>query len=86
MQQQHKIRLIAIDLSQAYQHECPGINDKDSFLALIDGQFFAGTFSRQWYGWNFEGWTPNSIAGLQFDAPGWNSSDWQALWRIKRVT
>lgn len=76
-----KITLEVIDLSKADKHECPGINNKDQFLAYIDGEFHAGKFSRQWFGWNFNGWKHNGV-GIQFDAPGSNSSRWQGLWRI----
>jgi hypothetical protein len=77
-----KIRLKPIDLSKAKEHECPGIEPgKRQYLCLIDGKFFVGTFGRQWYGLNFEGWYD---VGLQFDAPGWNSSNWQAVWEIVR--
>jgi hypothetical protein len=78
-----KIRLKQIDLSKAQEHECPGIvPGKKQYLCLIDGLFFAGKFSRQWYGLNFDGWMNH--AGLQFDAPGWNASRWQGVWQIER--
>lgn len=60
----------------------PDINEKSWYLAKIDGEYFAGRFSRQWYGWSFDGWDGGS--GLQLDKPGTNSSDWQGLWEIVR--
>jgi hypothetical protein len=73
------VRLKPIDLSKAEGHECPGIKPRKHYLCLIDGQFFAGEFDRQWYGLNFCGWRD---VGLQFDAPGTNASRWQAVWEI----
>lgn len=77
-----KLELEEIDLSLASKHECPGINTEDEFLALINGEYHVGKFNRQWYGWSFDGWKGNPYAGLQFDAPGSNSSRWQGLWRL----
>lgn len=77
-----KVSLIQVDLTQAKGHECPGIKaGSTEYLILHDGQFHAGTFGREWYGLNFNGVYD---AGLQFDAPGSNGSDWQAVWRIKK--
>jgi len=77
------LRLIPIDLSKAEQHKHPDLNETDDFLCLIDGEFHVGRFSRQWYGWNFDGWKWNIAAGLQFDEPGTNYSKWEAVWRIQ---
>jgi hypothetical protein len=75
-------RLKRIDLTKAVKHECPGIKTgRTQYLARIGGDWFAGTFSRQWYGLNFDGW---GDVGLQFDAPGQNASRWQELYEIKR--
>ena len=75
-----KLVRLNMGLSQGSNH--PDINSKDTYLCLIDGEYFVGRFSKQWYGWNFEGWI-NTEAGLQFDAPGTNGSDWQQIWCIK---
>lgn len=75
--------LTEIDLSQADKHECPGIDAESVFLCLIDGELHTGQFSRQWYGWSFDGWRWNPAAGLQFDAPGSNSSRWERIWKIE---
>lgn len=72
-------KLVPLDMSKAKGHELPGINEEDTYLVLWDGDFHAGTFSRQWYGWNFNGVYD---AGLQFDAPGTNRSHWEMVWRI----
>lgn len=79
-----QITLEKIDLSNAKKHECEEINDTDDFLALISGEFHVGKFSRQWYGWNFNGWRWNPGVGLQFDAPGSNCSKWEGLWKLKK--
>ena len=88
-----KIKLKQIDLSKCCQkkgghgqHWHPNINSKSEYLALIDGEFFAGRFTNEWYGWSFDGW--GGGGGLQLDKPGTNASDWQGLWEIikgKRV-
>jgi hypothetical protein len=66
-------------MSKADKHEHPDLNSKDTYLCLIDGEYFAGKFSRQWYGWNFDGCYSS---GCQFDAPGSNASRWQKIWKI----
>lgn len=71
-------KLVRIPIEEAERHECPGINDKDTFLCKIAGRFYAGEFSRQWYGWNFDA----GSHGIQFDAPGWNASEWEEIWKI----
>ena len=87
-----KIKLIPIDLSKAEHKVCsstidgrtihPDIKLGAKYLAKCGGQFAAGSFSMQWYGLNFQGFYP---AGHQFDAPGTNHSDWEALWEIQEV-
>jgi len=69
-----------LDLSLAVKHEHPDIKAGPQYLCQIDGKWFMGEFSREWYGWNFEGWLNDS--GLQFDAPGWNSSSWQRVFEM----
>ncbi len=58
----------------------PDINARKKYLARIGGNFFAGGFNRQWYGWSFNGWHND----LQLDKPGTNGSNWQDLWEIQR--
>lgn len=76
-----KVALREIDLSKGKESDHPDISLRKTYLALIDGEYFTGKFSRQWYGWNFDGWNYNP-AGLQFDAPGSNCSRWERLWEI----
>jgi hypothetical protein len=77
-----KLDLVEIDLSKGEKHEHPDINTKNLYLCRVDNQFETGYFSRQWYGLSFSGFYD---AGLQFDAPGYNSSDWQQIWEIKTI-
>ena len=77
-----KIELIEIDLSKGVEHEHPDINTKDLYLAKEGGSYAVGGFDRQHYGLSFCGFYD---AGLQFDAPGYNKSDWEQLWLIKRT-
>lgn len=72
--------LIEVDLSRAVEHECPGIILGAPYLAKIGGRYWAGHFCREWYGLRFHGWYGR---GLQFDAPGFNSSDWEGVWLIE---
>lgn len=88
-QKEPKIRLKKIDLSKCAHKKdgaCtndltihPDISLKKNYLVLWDGIYAAGTFNMQWYGLNFNGIFD---AGLQFDAPGTNSSAWEAVWEI----
>lgn len=72
--------LIPLDMSLAQKHEHPDIQKGKKYLCLIGNEYFAGRFSRVWFGWTFRGWyNPH----LQFDAPGFNSSRWQQIWEIK---
>ena len=82
MVKKSSIRLKRIDLSQSQEHDCPGIHPKRSYLCKIGGRWFAGTFSRVWFGLSFEGWydTP-----LQFDAPGTNGSNWEEVYKIQSL-
>jgi hypothetical protein len=50
------------------------IKENTNYLCLIYGQYCAGSFSRQWYGWNFNGW---GASGCQLKSPGI-----EALWEI----
>ena len=64
-----------LDLSLAVKHDHPDIQKGKTYLCKIYGKWFFGTFSRQWFGWSFNGWYNH----LQFDAPGYNSSQWEAV-------
>lgn len=75
-------KFIPIDLSKSDKHEHPDIRtDGTLYLAKHDGEWIIGTFDRQWYGLNFN-WFWSCVAGLQFDAPGFNSSRWQELYEM----
>lgn len=75
------MKLKQIDLSKAVEHECPGVKtDGTQYLAKIDGEWLTGPFSREWYGLHFD--TTWGMTGLQFDAPGYNSSEWEQLYEI----
>lgn len=73
------LRAEAIDLSKGNEHEHPDIKLDTWYLAVIDGEYCIGQFSSQWYGLNFDTETFGG-AGIQFDTPGTNSSQWEALW------
>lgn len=66
--------LIPVDLRKRDDCQHPDIKAGKHYLAKIGRQYYAGTFSKQWYGWNF-----NAVydAGIQLD-----DSDWKALWEI----
>ena len=79
-------KLNPIDLSKCCQKKGghglswhPDIRTETPYLALLSGQFYAGKFSEQWYGWNFDGW---GTSGAQLDKPGTNCSMWEGLWEI----
>lgn len=72
-------RLKRLDMRQARGHLHPQVRAGRTYLAKIDGAYFVGQFSHQWYGLSFLGWHGTAI---QFDAPGTNASTWQQLWEI----
>lgn len=73
--------LMPIDLTKGDGHHHPDIRPgRTQYLVLIDGRYYAGTFSEQWYGLNFcPAWGANSH---QYDKPGTNYSGWEAVWEI----
>lgn len=74
------MKLKKINLKKGDEHNHPDIQvGRSYYLAKIDGQLYVGKFSREWYGLNF-GYDDG--AGVQFDTPGFNGSEWQALWKI----
>jgi hypothetical protein len=85
-----KIKLIPLDMSKTdvtpdngrCSHPDIKVGQKHEYLCLIDGKFYAGSFSRVWFGLNFDGW--GGFSGLQYDAPGTNSSGWQQIWEIRK--
>lgn len=75
------ISLKKIDLSKASKHECPSIKiGATEYLAIINKELYFGSFSKEWYGLNFD--CDYGVSGIQFDAPGYNSSEWQELYEI----
>jgi len=40
------------------------ISHRKYYLVRIGGHWFAGKFSKQWYGWNFNNW---GTSGIQLD-------------------
>jgi len=78
-----KIKLKALNMSKSKENNHPQINDDSQYLCLIGEEFYAGTFSQEWFGWTFKPqWGHNCI---QFDAPGYNSSKWVQIWEIRIV-
>lgn len=68
-------RLEKINLGKRKDCNHPNINTRTSYLAKINGRWYAGKFTREWYGLNFD-----SVydSGLQLNDP-----DWEELYRIK---
>ena len=60
-------RLRAIELEPG---ECENkrITSKGRYLVKIFGDYAAGKFSRQWYGWNFDNWGTSGVQLDQIDA------------------
>jgi len=81
------MKLKKIDLRKCTKHKDggytnhPDISLRKWYLIKYDGRFYAGKFEREWYGLNFDGVFD---AGAQFDMPGTNTSQWQAVWEIIR--
>ena len=72
----------ALDLSKGHESDHPDIKEDQQYLCRIDGKWFAGTFSRQWFGWSFDDWHGGP---LQFDTPGTNGSDWEQIMEIREA-
>jgi hypothetical protein len=69
--------LKTIDLSKARGQTHPDIiPHTQHYLIKYNAQWHLGFFHLQWYGLNFRPW---GTSGLQFDAPGSNSSRWEAV-------
>lgn len=86
------IKLTEIDLSKADKHEHPDIKLGPENLYMVkfgkDDQFgykyYVGYFRREWFGLRFQCDYGIGV-GMQFDAPGWNSSRWVQLWEFKDI-
>ena len=67
-------KLEKINLNKRDKCTHPNINTRSSYLAKINGSWYAGKFSKQWYGLNFEAVYD---AGIQL-----NDEDWEELYEI----
>lgn len=70
-----------LDLSKSDQGNHPDISTKKKYMVKYNGEWFIGTFSRQWYGLNFS-FPYNVTVGFQFNAPNYNASTWEEVWEI----
>lgn len=79
------MRLVKVNLKNAQEHRCPNIKvgTRYTYLCKIGGQWGIGSFSREWYGLNFYSDNFSGGNGIQFDAPGFNSSEWEEVYQIK---
>lgn len=66
--------LTKIDLNKRDDCDHPDISAREQYLVKIGRGWFAGKFSRQWYGWNFDNW---GTTGIQLD-----SFQVKEIWRI----
>ena len=84
MDKHRKPLLIPVDMRRANRSNHPDIHAGKRYLVKHDGEYFIGRFTREgdtgdrWL--TFDGWEGGS---LQFDAPGFNQSDWQMIWEFK---
>ena len=62
------IKLMPIDISKIDENEHPDLRANTYYLARIRGAWYAGTFTKQWYGWNFNAVNP---AGYQLSYGNW---------------
>lgn len=60
-------KLKKVDLSRMQGCNHDGIDAKSSYLVKVYGDWCAGKFSKQWYGWNFDNW---GTSGIQLDSSG----------------
>lgn len=70
--------LIPLDMSKATKSSHPDIETSKEYLCLINNVYYSGHFSKQHYGLSFHG----GPYVMQFDAPGYNSSNWQQIFEI----
>ena len=76
------MKLIELDMSKAEKHMHPDIKvgTKHWYLVKVFNEFWAGHFNEVWFGLNFRPW--HNPVGIQFDAPGYNASEWEGIWEI----
>lgn len=79
------MKLIELDLTKGEGHKHPDIKtDGRQYLVALTGcnntgtRFYAGSFTKEWYGLNFTGW----VNHLQYDKPGTNCSRYERIWEI----
>lgn len=72
-------KLVRVDLSKGKESDHPDIKLGKNYLIRYGGDFYAGKFSRQWFGFTFF----VGSHSLQFDTPGTNHSRWQEVWEIR---
>ncbi len=70
--------LIPLDMAKAIGSNHPDIDLEKEYLCLINNKFYSGHFNKQHYGLSFHG----GPFSMQFDAPGYNSSNWQQIFEI----
>jgi len=73
-------KLVPIDLSKREGCNHPDIKLGTPYLARIGGRYYAGDFTLQWYGLNFEG-VYHAGYQLSYD-PSYEHDDWEGLWEI----
>lgn len=64
-----------IDLTKGEGHNHPDIIIGEKYICKINNCWYMGTFDKQWYGLNFNGW----LNHLQYDKPHTNASKWQRI-------
>lgn len=69
-----------LDLKKGSGSNHPDIDRHHTYLVRYDGKYYLGSFSREWYGWNFNGIYD---AGAQYNQPGTNASRWEAIWEME---
>lgn len=67
-------KLKRIRLSKRDGSNHPDIKNSIYYLVKIYGNLYAGTFSKQWYGWSFNNW---GVSGIQL-----NSTGIEDVWQI----
>jgi len=75
--------VVRINLRRGQGSNHPDIKTgRTRYIARIGRKWYRGTFTREWYGVNFSALTDDFGAGLQFDTPGTNASEWRELWEV----
>ena len=72
---------VEIDLLKGTREFHPDFDLDAEYLAIIDGQYVAGSFSRRNRGYSFHG----GLFNHQYDPPGTNQSGWERLWRLPSI-